>query len=119
MACINDDWEHHVVVNPILQDLHCGDEEYFATQDVSTAVIWILDFNFLPSAVKKHTTISIIFRSNHVLPKKNFTLSVVLFFSFCTASHIYCSIYTIHLLRKLLKKARREDENGNENDENF
>lgn len=36
MACLNDDWEHHVVVNPILQDLHCGDEEYFATQDVST-----------------------------------------------------------------------------------
>lgn len=35
MACINnDDWEHHVV-NPLLQDMHCGDEEYFGTQDVS------------------------------------------------------------------------------------
>lgn len=35
MACVGDDWEHHVV-NPLLQDMHCGDEEYFNTQDVSS-----------------------------------------------------------------------------------
>jgi hypothetical protein len=35
MACVNDDWEHHVV-NPLLQDMHCGDDDgYFNTQDVS------------------------------------------------------------------------------------
>lgn len=35
MACVNDDWDHHVVVNPLLQDMHCGDDEYFNAQDVS------------------------------------------------------------------------------------
>lgn len=30
----SEDWEHHVV-NPLLQDMHCGDEEYFNPQEVS------------------------------------------------------------------------------------
>ncbi|CRL00308.1 CLUMA_CG013581, isoform A [Clunio marinus] len=33
MACVNDDWERHMV-NPLLQDMNCGDDEYFNTQDV-------------------------------------------------------------------------------------
>lgn len=39
MACVSDDWEHHVV-NPMLQDMHCGDEEYFNAQDVSYKVFF-------------------------------------------------------------------------------
>lgn len=34
MAMSSEDWEHHVV-NPLLQDMHCGDEEYFNAQEVS------------------------------------------------------------------------------------
>lgn len=35
MAISSEDWEHHVV-NPLLQDMHCGgDDEYFNAQDVS------------------------------------------------------------------------------------
>jgi hypothetical protein len=34
MAMSSEDWEHHVV-NPLLQDMHCGDEEYFNPQEVS------------------------------------------------------------------------------------
>jgi hypothetical protein len=49
MACgINDDWEHHVV-NPLLQDMHCGDEEYFNTQDVS------VNLNFKFFIIHLHT----------------------------------------------------------------
>lgn len=37
MACINDDWEHQVgVVNPLLQDMNCGEEYFTTTQDVSS-----------------------------------------------------------------------------------
>lgn len=43
MACVNDDWEHHVV-NPLLQDMNCGDDEYFNAQDVS--VLGVLKFKF-------------------------------------------------------------------------
>lgn len=42
MACVNDDWEHHVV-NPLLQDMNCGDDEYFSAQDVS---VHSLDLEF-------------------------------------------------------------------------
>ncbi len=35
MACINDDWEHQVGVNPLLADMSCGGEEYYTTQEVS------------------------------------------------------------------------------------
>lgn len=34
MAISSDDWEHHVV-NPLLHEMHCGDDEYFNAQDVS------------------------------------------------------------------------------------
>lgn len=43
MACVNDDWEHHVV-NPLLQDMNCGDDEYFNSQDVSS--LGVLKFKF-------------------------------------------------------------------------
>lgn len=46
MACVSDDWEHHVV-NPMLQDMHCGDEEYFNAQDVSFKVCFHSKQHFL------------------------------------------------------------------------
>lgn len=41
---VNEDWEHHVV-NPLLQDMHCGDEDYFSAQDVSTEYLNIFYLN--------------------------------------------------------------------------
>jgi len=40
MACVSDDWEHHVV-NPLLQDMSCGDEEYFNAQEVSQTLFFL------------------------------------------------------------------------------
>lgn len=61
MSCINDDWEHQVGVNPLLQDMHCGEEYFTTTQDVSFRIFYyfiysIIHFCVLPNLKFKFST---------------------------------------------------------------